>query len=158
MRVSLAALVRRLRPLKRQGRKVVFTNGCFDLIHAGHVRLLRQARRAGGVLVVAVNSDASVRRLKGEGRPILPLKERMEILDHLNMVDFVVSFPDATPLRLIQKIQPDVLIKGGDYCLKKMAGSKEVISWNGRVVSGLFVKGKSTSGIIRKIRKIPKPF
>jgi len=130
----------------------VFTNGCFDLLHAGHVRYLEKARRFGDVLVVGLNSDASVRRLKGRGRPVLRLAERFEILQGLRHVDFVIPFSEATPLKLILRVRPDVLVKGGDWKPSEIVGAKEVRRWGGKVVSGIFVAGRSTTAIIRAIR------
>ncbi len=145
-----------IRRLQNRGKKIVFTNGCFDLIHAGHVRLLNQAKKLGDILVVGLNSDASVRRIKGRGRPILPLRDRIEVLVNLKCVDHVVPFSEDTPRRLIEKIRPDVLIKGGDWGAGAMIGGDSVRRRGGRVVSGLYVKGKSTTAIIRKIRGSPR--
>ena len=149
MRTKLAEI----RRLQRRGKKIVFTNGCFDLVHAGHVRLLNQAKKFGDILVVGLNSDDSVRRLKGRDRPILPLRDRAEILENLKCVDYVLSFSEDTPLTLINKIRPDVLIKGGDWSPQSVVGGGAVRRRGGRVVSGLFVKGKSTTAIIQKIRR-----
>lgn len=141
-----------IRGLQKRGKKIVFTNGCFDLVHAGHVRLLMQAKRLGDVLVVGLNSDASVRRLKGRARPVLPLRDRIEVLAALRCVDFVIPFSEDTPRRLIEKVCPDVLIKGGDWNRGNVVGGDFVRRSGGRVVPGLYVKGKSTSAIISKIR------
>jgi len=133
----------------------VFTNGCFDLLHVGHVRYLQQARELGDALVVGVNSDASVRRLnKGPGRPITPARERAEILAALACVDFVTIFGAATPLRLIRTLGPDVLVKGGDWALDAIVGREVVESRGGRVVAIPFVKNRSTTATIGKIRKL----
>jgi len=148
-RDTLAAAVRRL---QRAGRRVVFTNGCFDLLHVGHVRYLRQAREFGDALVVGVNSDASVRRLKGPGRPITPAKERAEILAALACVDFVTIFGAATPLQLIRAVGPDVLVKGGDWALDAIVGREVVEARGGRVVAIPFVKNRSTTALVGKIR------
>ena len=150
--MTLPKAISYLRKQRKLGKKIVFTNGCFDLIHAGHVRFLNQAKSLGGVLVVGVNSDASVKRLKGKGRPVLPLSDRIALLEGLKPVDLVVSFSEDTPLRLIQRIKPDVLIKGGDWVADRMVGAEEVREYGGQVVSGIFVKGRSTTGIIRKIK------
>ena len=141
-----------LRRIRGQKKKIVFTNGCFDLIHAGHARFLRQAKALGDVLVVGLNSDASVHRLKGQGRPILKLSERAEILRQFRTVDFVIAFSEDTPYRLIQKIQPDILIKGGDWKSGNIVGGDILRKKGGKVVSGLYVKGRSTTTIIRAIR------
>ena len=151
--MKAAGILGQIRRLQKRGKKIVFTNGCFDLIHAGHVRILKQAKSLGDVLVVGVNTDPSVRRLKGQGRPILGLKDRIEVLSGLRSVDFVLPFGEDTPAKLIAAVRPDVLIKGGDWPAGRMAGSREVLAGGGKVVSGLYIKGKSTSRIIDKIRK-----
>ena len=138
---------------KRNGRRVVFTNGCFDLLHPGHIRSLEMARELGDVLIVGLNSDASVRQLKGEGRPILPERERAEILAALESVDAVVIFDDPTPREVITRLLPDVLVKGGDWPGDQIVGRDEVEAAGGRVVSIPVVAGYSTSAILRKIRE-----
>lgn len=135
---------------RRRGRAVVFTNGCFDLLHAGHVALLEAARRHGDVLVVGVNTDRSVRRLKGDGRPIVPLRERLEVLAALRVVDRVVPFAEATPARLIARIRPDVLVKGSDYRARDIVGRDTVVAGGGRVVTVPLRRGRSTSELIRR--------
>jgi rfaE bifunctional protein nucleotidyltransferase chain/domain len=125
---------RALRGAQRRGEKVVFTNGCFDILHVGHVRSLEEARGLGDRLVVAVNSDASVRKLKGASRPIVPARQRAELLAALACVDWVVIFGAQTPLRVIKTLRPDVLAKGGDWSLDEIVGRSEVESWGGRVV------------------------
>lgn len=144
--------LKRIAAARRAGKKIVFTNGCYDLVHSGHVLFLNQAKSYGDFLVVGVNSDASVRRLKGAGRPILPLAERRLLLENLKPVDCVVAFGEDTPQRLIQKIQPDVLIKGGDWSTGTIVGADVVKARGGRVISGLFIKGRSTTSIVDKIR------
>ncbi len=136
--------------LKRSGRRVVFTNGCFDLLHVGHLALLEKARSLGDALVVGVNSDRSVRRLKGEGRPIVSLAERMEILAGLRAVDYVVPFGETTPARLIAALRPDVLVKGGDYHRSRIVGRGTVEAAGGRVVTVPLRRGRSTSLLIRR--------
>jgi rfaE bifunctional protein nucleotidyltransferase chain/domain len=148
---GLEELVRIRRRLKRQGKKVVFTNGCFDLLHAGHIRLFRKAAKMGDVLIVALNSDASVRRLKGSARPIFPLRERFEILSAVGDIDFLVSFPEATPRRIVAALLPDVLVKGGDWGPDEIVGRAEVEGAGGRVAQVRFVEGHSSSSIIRRI-------
>ncbi len=138
---------------KRNGRRVVFTNGCFDLLHPGHIRSLELARALGDVLIVGLNSDASVRQLKGEGRPILPERERAEILAALESVDAVVIFDDLTPREVITRLLPDILVKGGDWPGDQIVGREEVEAAGGRVVSVPVVPGYSTSAILRKIRE-----
>ena len=142
-----------LRPrLEEAGEKLVFTNGCFDLLHPGHVRYLEKAASLGSHLLVAVNSDASVRRLKGEDRPVLPENERCEILAALQSVSFVLLFDEETPLSVIRRIRPDVLVKGGDWELSQIVGREEVEAAGGRVVAIPFEEGHSTSEIIERVR------
>ena len=142
--------VRRVRAAQRRGESVVFTNGCFDLLHVGHVRSLEQAARLGDRLVVAVNGDASVRAQKGPGRPIVPVRQRMEMLAALACVDWVVPFRAATPLAVIRALRPDVLAKGGDWALDEIVGRAEVERWGGRVVRLREVPGVRTSGLIER--------
>ncbi len=136
---------------KERGKRVVFTNGCFDLLHAGHVKYLQKARSFGDLLVLGLNSDSSVRRLKGEKRPLIAEGERAHILAALDCIDYVVIFPEDTPLRLIETLRPDVLVKGGDYTPEGVVGKEVVESYGGRVELVEFVDGKSTTGIIEKI-------
>jgi len=138
---------------KRNGRHVVFTNGCFDLLHPGHIRSLEQARGLGDALIVGLNSDASVRQLKGAGRPVLPERERAEILAALECVDAVVIFDDLTPREIIARLLPDVLVKGGDWSGDQIVGREEVEAAGGRVVSIPVVPGYSTTAILGKIRE-----
>jgi len=138
---------------KRNGRCVVFTNGCFDLLHPGHIRSLELARELGDVLIVGLNSDASVRQLKGEGRPVIPERERAEILAALESVDAVVIFDALTPREVIARLLPDILVKGGDWPGDQIVGREEVEAAGGRVVSIPVVPGYSTSAILRKIRE-----
>ncbi|HEV8701028.1 MAG TPA: D-glycero-beta-D-manno-heptose 1-phosphate adenylyltransferase [Candidatus Polarisedimenticolia bacterium] len=153
--LTAARAVALARRLQRRGRVVVFTNGCFDLLHAGHVELLEAARAHGDFLVVGVNSDRSVRRLKGPGRPIVPLPERMEILAALRAVDCVVGFGEATPARLISRLRPDVLVKGSDYRKREIVGRDTVEALGGRVVRVPLRRGLSTSGLIRRVLRPP---
>ncbi|OGD19782.1 MAG: hypothetical protein A2W03_17415 [Candidatus Aminicenantes bacterium RBG_16_63_16] len=145
-----AALAGIRKKLREDGRTVVFTNGCFDLIHAGHIRLFHEARKLGDVLIVALNSDASIRRLKGRSRPIYPLKERQEILAAVEAIDFVTSFSEDTPRRIIAQLLPDVLVKGGDWEPDQVVGREEVEAAGGRVVIVPYLEGRSTSSIIRR--------
>lgn len=131
-------------------RPLVFTNGCFDLLHVGHLRYLTQARGLGAALCVGLNSDASVRRLKGAPRPVVPQAERAEMLLGLRCVDFVEIFDDDTPLQLIMALRPDILVKGGDWSLDAIVGRREVESWGGRVLALPYVEGRSTSAIIER--------
>jgi D-beta-D-heptose 7-phosphate kinase/D-beta-D-heptose 1-phosphate adenosyltransferase len=138
---------------REESRRVVLTNGCFDLLHPGHVALLEAARAAGDLLVVALNSDASVRRLKGEGRPLVPASERAEILLALEPVDRVIVYEDPTPLRLIQVLLPDVLVKGADWEADAIVGRAEVEAAGGRVLRISLVAGRSTSTLVHRIRQ-----
>src|SRR6185295_9098873 len=139
--------------LRATGKTVVFTNGVFDLLHVGHVRYLAAARALGDALVVAVNSDRTVRELKGERRPLTNENERAEILAALRQVDYVTIFDDVSPRSLIASLLPDVLVKGGDYGLDEIHGREEVEAAGGRVVSLPFVEGLSTSAMIEKMKK-----
>lgn len=150
--VSQDELILHVAGRKRNGHRVVFTNGCFDLLHPGHVRCLEQARALGELLVVAINSDASVRRFKGEGRPIMAQQERAEILAALSSVDFVVIFEEDTPQRLIADVIPDVLVKGGDWGRDEIVGRAEVEAAGGRVVRIPLEPRYSTSRIVERIR------
>jgi len=136
---------------------IVFTNGCFDILHIGHIRLLEQARRKGDRLIVAVNSDASVRRLKGPCRPIVGQEERARILAALSAVDAVVLFEEDTPLRLIEALRPDVLVKGGDYTEAQIVGAREVGAWGGRVELVPLVPGTSTTRLIKRSASTAPP-
>ena len=149
--LSAARLARKLRA--RRGRKVVFTNGCFDLLHKGHVEYLERARRLGAWLVVALNADASVRRLKGPSRPLNPLADRLEVLASLESVDFVTWFDDDTPLTVIEQIRPDVLVKGGDWKVADIVGGAEVVGWGGKVRSLPYLEGRSTTRLIERARR-----
>lgn len=151
--LTLDEAILRFGPGKRNGRRVVFTNGCFDLLHTGHIGSLEQARSLGDVLIVGLNSDASVRQLKGAGRPVLPERERAEILAALECVDAVVIFDALTPREVIARLLPDVLVKGGDWASDQIVGREEVEAAGGRVVSIPVVAGYSTTEILRKIRE-----
>lgn len=140
--------------LKRRGRRVVFTNGCFDLLHPGHTRYLAAARKLGDVLIVAVNSDASVRALKGPGRPIFPAAERAEILAALATVDYVTIFDDLTPQAVIARMLPNVLVKGADWGPNEIVGRTQVEAAGGQAVSIPVVPGYATSAIIQAVLKL----
>ena len=140
--------------LRATGQKIVFTNGCFDLIHPGHTRYLATARSLGDILVVAVNSDASVRSIKGEKRPINSQQDRAETLAALESVNFVTIFDEPDPYKVISALQPDVLVKGGDWPIEKIIGRDVVEARGGRVVNVPYVEGASTTGIIEKILNI----
>jgi len=150
--LTLDELIVRFGPGKRNGKRVVFTNGCFDLLHPGHIHILEQARRQGDVLVVGLNSDDSVRRqMKGPGRPVIPAEERAEILASLECVDAVVIFEEATPQRVIAALLPNVLVKGGDWSADQIVGREEVEAVGGKVVRVEVMPGYSTSEILNKI-------
>ena len=139
--------------LKTKGKRIVFTNGCFDLLHIGHIRYLEEARSLGDILVVGVNSDRSVRGLKGPNRPILPEEERAEILSGLECVNYITLFDEPTPLELISSLQPQVLVKGGDWTKEAAVGKEVVEKSGGEVVILPFVEGSSTSNLIETILK-----
>ena len=140
-----------LQKLRKERKKVVFTNGCFDLIHVGHIRYLQKAKEYGNILVVALNSDESVKKIKGTNRPILSQQERAEILAALEFIDYVVIFDESTPLRLIKKLKPDFLIKGGDWTIDKIVGRDFVESYGGKVIAIPTVEGASTTNLIERI-------
>ncbi|HEX8491425.1 MAG TPA: D-glycero-beta-D-manno-heptose 1-phosphate adenylyltransferase [Pyrinomonadaceae bacterium] len=140
--------------LRAAGKRLVFTNGCFDILHVGHVRYLAAARSLGDALLVAINSDASVRKLKGAGRPVMNESERAEMLAALHAVDYVAVFEELSPRALIAEVLPDVLVKGGDYRLDEIHGREEVEAAGGRVLALPFVEGASTSSIIERIKKV----
>jgi rfaE bifunctional protein nucleotidyltransferase chain/domain len=150
------ALKDKLEELRKKGKKIAFTNGCFDILHVGHVRYLREAKKTADVLVLALNSDSSVRSLKGKERPLVPEKERAEILAALEFIDFVTIFPESTPLELINYLKPDFLIKGGDWAEKDVVGRKEIKEWGGRVTIIPEVEGKSTTNIVEKIKDLSR--
>ena len=152
--VTREALTKERERLHREGKRLVFTNGCFDLLHPGHVRYLSQARVLGDALVVALNSDRSVRVLKGEGRPILDEQERSEVIAALEAVDYVIVFDEETPLELIAELLPDVLVKGGDWPIGQIIGREKVEAAGGRVISLPYIEGSSTSDIIERVAKI----
>lgn len=152
------ALAPILRDAQPAGRVVVFTNGCFDLLHPGHIQLLQAAKRLGDLLIVGLNTDASVRRLKGNGRPILAEHERAHMLVALDCVDYVVLFDEDTPIPLLDRLRPDVLVKGTDYRLDQVVGRELVESYGGRVELVPIVQGLSTTGIVdRVLRNYPRP-
>lgn len=149
----LEELTVELERLRTRGTTFVFTNGCFDLLHVGHVRYLREARALADRLVVAINTDASVARLKGPGRPIQCASDRAEILAALACVDFVTFFGEETPLAVIERLRPDVLVKGADWPVDKIVGRECVEATGGRVATIPYVEGMSTTEIIRRIRE-----
>ena len=137
--------------LKKSGKKIVFTNGCFDILHVGHVRTLCQAKALGDVLVLGLNRDSSVKFLKGSGRPVTNEKERAEVMSALQTVDYIVLFGESTPEKLIRAVKPDFLVKGGDWKKKDIVGSDFVESYGGKAMSLRFVQGYSTTKLIEKI-------
>lgn len=150
---TLEELVTITRDLRRQGRQVVFTNGCFDLLHRGHVRYLDQAKTLGDVLIVAINSDASVRTLKGPDRPVMSHGERAELVASLGVVDYVIIFEEANPERVIQELEPDVLVKGGNWPVDQVIGRQLVESRGGQVLTLPYVEGASSSELLRRIQE-----
>ncbi len=149
---ALPDLLQSIAPERERGKKIAFTNGCYDLLHVGHVRLLEQAAREADLLIVGVNGDESVRRLKGAARPYIPFEERAELLAGLAAVDFVVRFDEDTPAEIIAALRPDVLVKGGDWSLDRIVGRDTVEAAGGRVLSIPLVPGRSTTSIVEKIR------
>jgi len=149
-----STLKNKLEALRKEGKKIAFTNGCFDILHVGHVRYLREAKKAGDILVLALNSDSSVRAIKGEERPLVSEEERAEVIAALEFIDFVTIFPELTPLELINYLKPDILIKGGDWTEDKVVGREEVKKWGGHVAIIPEVEGKSTTNIVEKIKKV----
>lgn len=151
--LTASQLVQRVMQWRLLGKKIVFTNGVFDIIHQGHIFSLSEAAKEADYLVVGINSDASVKRLKGESRPINNEAARSLVMASLVMVDAVVVFEEDTPLELITMFLPDVLVKGGDYTIEQIAGAKEVLAIGGRVVINPILDGFSTTGIIEQVRK-----
>jgi D-beta-D-heptose 7-phosphate kinase/D-beta-D-heptose 1-phosphate adenosyltransferase len=136
------------------GKTIVFTNGCFDILHVGHVRYLREAKKLGDILVLALNSDVSVRAIKGEKRPLVPEDERADIMAALESIDYVILFDDPTPQRLIEYLRPDILVKGGDWAEEAIAGADFVKARGGRVITIPLTEGRSTTNIVEKIRQV----
>ena len=151
---DLSGLQHQIRRWRLLGKTVAFTNGCFDILHQGHIASLSDAAREADYLVVGVNSDASTRRLKGEQRPINDQQARATLMASLLMVDAVIIFDEDTPLELIKAVEPEVLVKGGDYTLEQIVGAREVIASGGRVVINPIVPGYSTTGLIEKIHRL----
>ena len=146
-------LIRERERIRREGKRLVFTNGCFDLLHPGHVRYLNQARGLGDALAVALNSDRSVRAIKGEGRPILTERERAEMMAALEAVDYVTIFDEDTPRELIAGLLPDILVKGGDWTPEQIVGREEVEAAGGKVLSHPYVDGLSATDLIERIKR-----
>jgi len=149
---TLPELLKALKKLKQKNKKIVFTNGCFDILHMGHIAYLTEAKSLGDILVIGLNSDNSVRRLKGKTRPVVKEKDRAMVLSALESIDFIVIFSGLTPFSLIKAIKPDVLVKGGDWKVKDIVGSGIVKSYGGKVKSLAYIKGFSTRGLIKRIK------
>ena len=139
--------------LRAKGKRIAFTNGCFDILHYGHVKYLEDAKRKGDILIVGINSDASVRRIKGKGRPVVGENDRARTLAGLESVDYVVMFGQDTPIGLIKSIKPDVLVKGADWCRNSIVGADFVCGRGGKVATVKLAKGRSTTALIKKIAK-----
>ena len=148
---SLKNLIKTLSVLKSRGKKIVFTNGCFDILHVGHVDYLSKARRLGDLLVIGLNSDSSVKKIKGKDRPINKESDRAKVLSSLYFVDYITIFSEPTPENLIKKVRPDILVKGGDWKVNDIVGSSFVRSCGGKVKTIPFVKGYSTTSVIERI-------
>lgn len=142
-----------IKALQQQGKKIVFTNGCFDILHAGHVDIFQQARNLGDALVVAVNSDISIKKIKGEKRPVVPQAQRMQVLAALEAIDYVVIFDEENPFKIIKEIQPDILVKGGDWPVETIVGREIVEKKGGKVLSIPLMEGISTTNIIEEVKK-----
>jgi D-beta-D-heptose 7-phosphate kinase/D-beta-D-heptose 1-phosphate adenosyltransferase len=149
--LSRPALKKEIDRLRREGRKIAFTNGCFDILHVGHVRYLREAAKMGDILILALNSDASVRAIKGDQRPIVPDAERADVAAALASVDYVTIFDELTPLELIEDLRPDVIVKGGDWAEENIVGRDAVRKWGGAVAIVPQIPGASTTNIVEKI-------
>lgn len=154
MIVSSDKLAEICEQMRRENKKIVFTNGCFDIVHAGHVTYLYEAKSFGDILIIGINTDDSVRRLKGEARPLVNQKDRAVVLSALEMVDFVTLFDEDTPLKLIKKLKPDVLVKGGDYTQDTIVGADFVIEHGGEVRVVPLLAGRSTTSIIERIKAV----
>ncbi len=148
-RISLKKLIYEVKILRSKGKKIVFTNGCFDIIHAGHIKLLERCRKLGDVVIVGLNSDKSIKRLKGENRPLNRLSDRLKVLSAIEYVDFIVIFGKDTPYHIIKAIKPDFLVKGSDYKVDEIVGRE----FAGRVVRVKLLDGRSTTNIIKSIEK-----
>lgn len=149
--IPLSSLIRKVRALKQKGKRIVFTNGCFDILHFGHVKYLQDAKAKGDYLVVAVNSDSSIKKIKAKNRPVIGQGDRLKTIAALASVDFVVLFNEDNPLKLIKALKPDLLIKGADWNKGRIIGADFVESYGGKVATVNLVNGRSTSAIIEKI-------
>jgi len=152
--VTLSSLKRKVARLKQDGKRIVFTNGCFDILHYGHTKYLQDARAKGDYLIVAVNSDSSIKKIKAENRPVVGESDRLKVVAALGCVDFVVLFKEDNPLKVIMALKPDILVKGSDWRKKRIVGADFVESYGGKVLTINLVKGRSTSAIIQKITRL----
>lgn len=150
----LNALKKIIFKLKKKGKKIVFTNGCFDLLHYGHIKYLEDAKRKGDILIVAINSDASVKKIKGNKRPIVNQQDRLSLIAALESVDYAILFNEETPLKVIKELRPDILVKGADWDKKQIVGTDFVLSYGGRISTIRLTKGRSTTNLIKKIVEI----
>lgn len=141
-----------IKKLKSENRKIVFTNGCFDILHAGHVRYLKESKKFGDILIVGLNSDISVKKIKGESRPINPEMDRAEVLAGLEAVNYIVLFDETSPVKLLEEIKPDIYTKGADYTVETLPEAKTVLSYGGKIEFIKFLEGRSTTKIIDKIK------
>lgn len=154
--LSLASILKIRKKAISQGKTVVFTNGCFDLLHRGHIEYLSKAKKLGDILIVGLNSDSSVRKIKGKSRPLMAQKDRATILSALECIDYIVIFNEKTPLRLISILKPDILVKGADYRKYEIVGKEIVEARGGKVIRIPFIKGYSTTSFLERIRKLSK--
>ncbi len=141
-----------IKKLKSENKKIVFTNGCFDILHAGHVRYLKESKKFGDILIVGLNSDISVKKIKGESRPINPEMDRAEVLAGLEAVNYIVLFDETSPVKLLEEIKPDIYTKGADYTVETLPEAKTVLSYGGKIEFIKFLEGRSTTKIIDKIK------
>lgn len=141
-----------IKKLKSENKKIVFTNGCFDILHAGHVRYLKESKKFGDILIVGLNSDVSVKKIKGESRPINPEIDRAEVLAGLEAVNYIVLFDETSPVKLLEEIKPDIYTKGADYTVETLPEAKTVLSYGGKIEFIKFLEGRSTTKIIDKIK------
>lgn len=154
MIIDRQKLLSLIQKLKTEGKRIIFTNGCFDILHSGHIDYLKKTKELGDILIIGINSDESVKKIKQQNRPINKLLDRMIVLDSIRYVDYVVPFNEETPENLIKIIKPDVLTKGGDWNKKDVVGSDFVKSYGGKTVIIPYIKGKSTTNTIKKIRDL----
>ncbi len=154
--LSIDEAISYVKQMKKKKKKVVFTNGCFDIVHRGHIEYLQKAKELGDILIVGLNSDESVKRLKGKNRPIMPQEDRAYILSHIVGVDVVCIFEEDTPQKLIESLVPDILVKGAEYKINEIVGRETVFNSGGKVLTIPMVKGKSTRNLIRKIANLYK--